>query len=255
MSYFNQVKEFTKSEKYNESLTGRLHREYDLIYSRAWLDSVSGEDITGLQKLPPKKQWMEMQRQQRRNQRNGRGGGGQVRNVNRNRGNVPNPRAGVVNTLGIRQHIRQRLVYTGTNTLTTSATGGYAFVTTPLNSAYNGGVNPALGYAKWMQFYSKCFVLGTTARVKFGKFNVSGDLSLLNVGITVSTNVNTFTNSGNAISNGRCSWAILGINPDQCTLTQRLNVAQFFEKPYILDDPQLFSTSNADPTQMIFMHI
>jgi hypothetical protein len=140
------------------------------------------------------------------------------------------------------------------NTQTTTTAGSYnePFVVV-LNSAYAGIVGAsATGYSKYMQFYSKCFVVGARVRLWF---TVIGAASApVMVGSVITTNSSTLGSLGLAVDNGLCRYKPLFSNPDTCSVEQTLDVSRFLHKPRVLDDPQLFSTSSAGPTQTIVCH-
>jgi hypothetical protein len=130
-------------------------------------------------------------------------------------------------------------------------------LTQVVNSAYNTGTS-AQGYAKWMAFYSKCFVLGARIKVSFAlSENTAGTTNTEPVvfGITIDTTFTGVTTVARAISDGLCVYDLLIQNPDSKQLNQGVDIARFLNKPKVLDDPQLFSTSAADPTQVVVAHV
>lgn len=199
---------------------------------------------------------MQMKRQEKRNSnRKGRQGVWKDDGRPAGRGRwVPSPRAGQSALLGVPQSTRAQLVLTTLGSVTTTAVGGYAEVTSLLNSAYNGGGAFVFnGYAKYMQFFSKCFVLGSRVVVHGNTATLGAGIPMV-FGVTVTTNTTSLGSATAAINNGMCSWVTRYANPDSFTVSQAVNVGRFLHKPNVLDDPQLFSTSAADPSQIIVAH-
>jgi len=122
-----------------------------------------------------------------------------------------------------------------------------------MNSAYQGGA-PAGGFSKYMAFYSKCFVVGATS-IGRGVVVNNAEASGLVMGACVTTNSNSLTTAAAAISNGMCSWHNVFNIPDRVQTTNSVDVSRFLNKPRVLDDPQLFCTTSADPTQVVVLHL
>jgi hypothetical protein len=128
----------------------------------------------------------------------------------------------------------------------------YAEATLYLNSAYNVDTAvSAVGYAKYMAFFSKCFVVGGAIRVRA----MSAGTQPVIHGVTVTTNTTSLASAPAAIDNGMCDWSTTYTYPDSVSLSQRANTARFLTKPKVLDDPQLFSTAGALPGQVIVAHV
>jgi hypothetical protein len=155
--------------------------------------------------------------------------------------------------LGLAQSQRRTLSYV-VDVSVTSTAGAYNEATTvTLNNPFspNGG-GSVVGYAKYMAFYSKAFVLGTRAKYSACAFSASAAIF---TGITITTNNTSLGSAQAAIENGMCDYHVSGTNPDRLVFNQTVDVARFLNKPRILDDPQLFSTSAAGPTQLIVLHM
>ncbi len=124
-----------------------------------------------------------------------------------------------------------------------------------LNGAYQpiSGQSPA-GYAKYMAFYTKAYVVGATMVVKGVVINNSTNAGC-NVGVTVSTNNTSFASSIAAIENGMCQWDVIFNLPDRFSFRESVDVKKFLNKPNVLDDPQLYSAAAANPAQVIDAHV
>ncbi len=128
---------------------------------------------------------------------------------------VPPMSLGNDTLLGLARSTRRILSLVGGGTLSTGGTGAYAETTLTLNDAYNGGTSAA-GYAKYMAFYSKCFVLGSTIVVKAVTTAAASHGSY--VGLTTTTNTTSLASATHAISNGMCDWRVIYVNPDRISL-------------------------------------
>jgi len=136
--------------------------------------------------------------------------------------------------LGIARSTRRILTRVGGVNLDTGATGGYAETTFTLNDPYNGGTS-AVGYAKYMAFYSKCYVVGASIVVK-GILEAAVGFGNIN-GLTTTTNATSLGTAASAIANGMCDWRVVYTNPDRIQLVQAVDVKKFLNKPIVLDDP------------------
>jgi len=177
------------------------------------------------------------------------------------------PRGPNVSTLlsrqiaGVPQTRRGSLAWFAGGNLAVAA-NSYVEQATILNNPYDPdptfGGESAQGYAKWMAFYSKCFVLRAHWRISFCNCGTTANEfpsgQTLGVGVTVTTNGSSLTSVINAITAGLSQWKLLGINPDTVSFQGTTDVGAFLNKPQVLDDPQLFSTSGAGPTQVIALH-
>lgn len=131
-----------------------------------------------------------------------------------------------------------------------------------LNSPYDpdnavGGLS-AVGFAKYMAFYSKCFVTAARITVKHACAPATGSgfaPSSRIVGVTISTNTTGFSNALTAINNGLCDYTVQNSMPDSGVLTVGVDISKFLDKPDVLDDNQLFCTSSTDPLQLVVAHV
>jgi hypothetical protein len=123
-----------------------------------------------------------------------------------------------------------------------------------LNGAYQpvGGSSPA-GYAKYMAFYSKAFVLGARIRLR-GTGRALTTPGCYGVGVCVTTNATGLGSITAAIDNGMVDYRIMLSNPDHFDISQSVEVSKFLNKPRVLDDPQLFSTNASNPVQVVVAH-
>jgi len=168
--------------------------------------------------------------------------------------NVPRMNLGRDTLLGLAQSQRRTLSFVGSAAIS-GAAGVYAENTVNMNNAFSvfGGAS-AIGYAKYMAFYSKCFVLGSTIHAKGVVIDNAATAGLV-AGVTLSTNSTSLASFPAAIENGMCDWTVAFNLPDRFDFKQSVEVSKFLNKPRILDDPQLFSTSSASPTQLVVAHI
>lgn len=150
------------------------------------------------------------------------------------------------------------LVATGTSTVAQTYTEQ---AVTILNGAYDpdnalGGTQP-FGFAKLMQFYSKCFVLGARVKVT-GVISGSGfegpPTGTMVLGCVITTNTNALSGIDLAMGAGLSQHQYVGINPDRFSFDLSVDIAKFVDKPNLLDDPQWFSTVSANPSQVIVNH-
>jgi hypothetical protein len=161
---------------------------------------------------------------------------------------------------GIAQSIRRTLVWTvAASSATTTGFGelGQVILNSPYDPDASLGGASAAGFAKYMEFYSKCFCLG--ARIKFTVANCAtgfggASISSAFFGVTVSTGTGAYSSLVNATQAGLCQYKLLNLNPDTCVLDVGVDVAKFVDKPDLLDDPQFFCTSSANPAQLIVAH-
>lgn len=161
---------------------------------------------------------------------------------------------------GIPQSQRRTLVYGYIFNITTASVG-FSDNPSRLNSPYDpdpafGGTS-ATGFAKYMQFYSKCYTLGAKFRVDFCLGTSTNTLPPPDpalVGITVTTDSTSLGSAPTAISEGLTKYEYLGSSPSVCKLENSINIGKFMHKPNVLDDPTLFCTASADPTQLVYLH-
>jgi hypothetical protein len=163
---------------------------------------------------------------------------------------------------GVDQSIRRTLSWVAiTSVNLVSATYTEATVVL-LNSPFDpdtalGGAS-AQGFAKYMGFYSKCYALGARARVKYALSGASAigiSPTAVVTGMTITTNTASLTGVVNATQQGLCDYKLLNANPDSHELLLSVDFSKFVDKPDILDDPQWFCTSSANPAQLICLHV
>jgi len=184
------------------------------------------------------------------------GGGRTTRRPDRDRqqvGQVGIPRTlGADRTFGITPTLRRQLCATAVYTLTNTS-GSYAEQTVTLNTGYHlDGSLDATGFQRYMAFYSKCFVIASRFRVSFARFQTT--VAPITCGFAVSTNGTSLAGQIQAIDNGLGKYRLLGTNPNSLVMQGKLNHAHFLGKPVYLDDPQLFCTASAGPSQIIVLH-
>ncbi len=162
---------------------------------------------------------------------------------------------------GASQSIRRTLTWAAsTNVVVAAATYSEIYVV-KLNSPYDpdnalGGTS-ATGFAKYMAFYSKCFVLGARIKAKGVNDNGGGAASTAPSasGINITTNTTSLGSVQTAIQTGLCDYGMVFENPDRYSYTLGIDVGKFVDKPDVLDDPQFFCTSGADPSQLVVGHV
>jgi hypothetical protein len=170
-------------------------------------------------------------------------------NPSKGRG-VPRLTMGADHLLGVAQSLTRELAYVYSGTLSPVAAGGYTENLVRLNDAYTAQPD---GFGKYVAFYSKCFVVGTRLRVCLTVLD--NNTYPVVVGVTTSTNTSSLSSSPLAITNGMSQWNQLFLNPNSVNFRSSMDVANFLHKPRVLDDPQLFCTASAAPTQGVFAHI
>lgn len=155
--------------------------------------------------------------------------------------------------LGVTQTLRRELVATQSGILT-STSGAYAENTLILNTAYHldSATLNSEGFTAYMGFYSKCWVL--RSRIKVKVVSAAGAHPWF-LGSVISTNGASFGTKEKAIDNGLCDWQVGFQNPDRATFTTGVDHARFLGKPKYLDDPQLFCTTSAAPSQIVVWHL
>jgi hypothetical protein len=166
------------------------------------------------------------------------------------------------NISAVPQSMRTKLVwnYVGADVIPPAGTFK-EMATILLNSPYDpdaslGGAS-AQGFVKLMAFYSKCFTTSAKVTVTFantgsttGYFANSTALGIL----TVTTNSTVLPNANQAIEQGLCVYKLLNTSPDSAVLSNTIDIGRFLDKPDVLDDPQLFCTSAANPGQVVVAH-
>ncbi len=155
--------------------------------------------------------------------------------------------------LGITPTLRRQLAVTFFASLTSTA-GAYAEIAFVLNTGYHVfGSTDSVGYDKYMQFYSKAWVVASRWEVR-GVYIASGTNGAF-VGAGVTTNSTSLGSGVAMIDNGLSKWTTAYVNPDRVRLSGRVDHSRFLGKPVYLDDPQLFCTSSAQPAQVIVLHL
>lgn len=154
--------------------------------------------------------------------------------------------------LGITPTLRRQLVLAQFNGFTVSTTT-YAEQIVTLNTGYHV-INSAdaIGFDKYMQFYSKAWVLHSSWKLT-GVSNVASDGGFF-VGCCVTTNSTSLGAPAALVENGLCSWQMVNINPDRFQMSGKVDHSKFLGKPIYLDDPQLFCTASAQPSQVVVLH-
>ncbi len=171
---------------------------------------------------------------------------------------VPPPNLQLRRLPGTVQHLRRTLSYVGYGT--TSVPEG---VTVQQNYRMNSAYQPdsfasPYGFAKYMAFYSKCYVLGARARVSFS-VDTDNSSAITDqpyrfkgvVGFTISTTNPTIVTE-QAIGQSLTDFRMVATTSQTGVLSVGLEVSKFLDKPRVLDDPDLFSTSGAPPIDIIY---
>jgi hypothetical protein len=168
--------------------------------------------------------------------------------------NIPRAGLGRDTLLGLAQSQRRTLAYTINTAVPAGAAGAYAEATTiTLNNLFSpNGAGSAVGFAKYMAFYSKAWVIGARALLRGV---VASSSTATAVALVITTNNTSLGSMVAAIDNGMCDWMVSLTNPDRVTLNQSVDIARFLNKPKVLDDPQLFCTSAAGPSQLVVAHV
>lgn len=163
---------------------------------------------------------------------------------------------------GVAQTSRQTLAWYVAGGLNNGVLGSYLeagsiVMNGPFEPCAALSINPATGYAKQMQFYTKCFVLGARINVTFTNDLSTGatpPVALVNVGLTITTSVTPLVSEVVATTAGLCQFGPLGSSPDTRKFTETIDTGKFLNKPIVLDDPQLFGTGSSLPSQLIVAH-
>jgi hypothetical protein len=158
---------------------------------------------------------------------------------------------------GVPQTQRQTLIF-ATMTQSPTSAGTYGEQTVTLNSPLApGGSVAAVGYAKMMAFYSKCFVLRCRWRTDVQSSVANGGIPGSNpyvVGATVTTTSASLTTQNAAIEAGLSQYGFIGYSPDHRTFEGSIDIGRYLNKPDILDDDQLYATASVNPTSLVFLH-
>lgn len=163
---------------------------------------------------------------------------------------------------GAPQTIRRTLAWAYFTTFDTTHNTYQEPTVVTLNNPYDpdaalGGLS-ASGFAKYMAFYTKCFCIAARIKVKYAT-NAATGVGETNfpmaVGVVVTTNSTALGGVVNAVQNGLCDYRVHNESPDSGVLDMSIDVARYLNKPKVLDDPQLFCTSTAGPSQVICAHL
>jgi len=167
---------------------------------------------------------------------------------------IPRMSMGQDTLLGLAQSQRRTLAYAASSAVS-GAAGAYAESTYTLNNPFSPtGGTPAVGFAKYMAFYSKCYVIGAAIRAH-GVVIDNATTAGLACGLTISTSTTSLASSNAAITNGMANWTVVFNVPDRVTFDEAVDVSKFLNKPRVLDDPQLYCTASAGPAQVIVAHL
>jgi hypothetical protein len=166
---------------------------------------------------------------------------------------VPSLSLGADTLLGLAQSQRRTLAFAGTTSVT-STTGAYSEVVIPMIDAFNtfGGAS-AIGYAKYMAFYQRAFVLGSRVIIKGVVVQGAGGATV--VGVAASSVASSFATTAAAIEAGLCQWVVVGTYPDRLEFTQSVETRKFLNVPDPLTSTRLYSTSAASPSDIIDLHV
>lgn len=166
---------------------------------------------------------------------------------------IPNLRDLTLRPFGVHQSLRETLLFAYAPPFLTVPSTVYGETTFALNSALAPAfATAATGYVKYLQFYSKCFVLA--ARINIKGIVESGTGSAMTLGTTITTTFTSLANTETAIGSGYTDWTMTYLNPDRFEFNLGMDVAKFLQKPDVLDDPQLFSTASSPPSQLVIAH-
>jgi len=164
---------------------------------------------------------------------------------------------------GVAPHIRRTLSWSYNYGISLVNNAVFTeYVTIVLNSPYDpdaalGGLS-ATGFAKYMALYSKCFTHSAKVTTKYALSGASyGGVSpaVAILGQTITTFSASLLSTVAAINAGLCDYNIHNQSLDQGTLHSAVDIARFVDKPNILDDPEFFCTSSANPTQIVVLHL
>lgn len=193
-----------------------------------------------------------------------RGGGGA--NQEQNRGPVFVGGSGLTNFLarnlmGTNQSRRGTLAWGNSGSFSLTL-GDYNESVATLNNPYDPdptlGGESATGFAKWMAFFSKCFVTRARWRADYAVLlqtsGLAPNVAPTYVGATVTTNSSSLAGFTAAVTNGLSQFRLLAQNPDTCKFEGIVDIGRFLNKPQVLDDPDLFCTASASPAQIICLH-
>lgn len=162
---------------------------------------------------------------------------------------------------GVAQSLRRTLVWTYVPSPNLAANTYQEYVIV-VNSPYDPdnavGGSSAVGFAKYMALYTKCFTLG--ARIKTKSSIASGStfgspLGIVTHGMTITTFTTSLGSAAAAIGTGLCDYGVTSNSPDNWKHELSVDIGKFLDKPQVLDDPELFCTGSSNPTQVICAHV
>jgi len=173
------------------------------------------------------------------------------------------PPLGLADSLSaVPQEFKTTLTWAGIETPQSVAAGAFAdaFIIR-LNSPYDpndafGGAS-ATGYAKLIAMYGKCFVRGIRMNARFLSVSATtGGAAIASVvfGVTINTNNTALTTVPAAVGNGLTTYDLIGQSPDNAHFQRTLDIGRFLDVPDILSNTSLFSTSAANPSNIVYAH-
>jgi len=166
------------------------------------------------------------------------------------------------NVAGVHQKLKETLTWVAFGSASTGPSSFYDQYTIILNGPYSPDASifgtSATGFAKYMAFYSKCYVHGARVKVRMASLSESGTViydTPLITGVTITTNSTALTSVPQAIQTGLCMYEVGCSNPDRYKFEQSVDIAKFVGIDDIMDNSQYFCTSSANPTQIIAAHV
>lgn len=171
---------------------------------------------------------------------------------------VPPPNMQVHRLLGTVQRLRRTLRYVSYGTFQCPE-GVTVQQNYRLNSAYQpDSSNSPYGYAKYMAFYTKCYVMGVRYKDTF-VVDTDNSAAITDqpnrfkgvVGFSIATTNPTIV-PGNAVAQMLTDYRMVGTTSQTGSVSLGLEVAKFLDKPSLLSDPDLYSTSGAPPIDLIY---
>jgi len=180
---------------------------------------------------------------------------------------VPRPNFGAHHFLGVTTQLRRTIVWAGTSYIATSSENFVDFQQIRVNDAYSPDTSifssSATGYAKYMEFYTKCCVRGLRLNVSFAI--EEGEVGTPALAKTAPTLVGVvFTNTAtplgsfsDAVDNGLQRWRMLSSSASNCSFSLGLDVGKFLGVADLLDSSSAFSTASASVSNIssIWAHL
>lgn len=161
---------------------------------------------------------------------------------------------------GFPQRQRRTLNFIG-SAQTALATTSYAETTYNLNGLFapaTGSGTQPVGYARYMAIYSKAYVVSCKWRLNVANCNNVGGVpppTAIVHGATVTTNTTTLGGTFQAIGSGLCQYACTGANPDSRQFQGTVNIAKFLGRKVVVDNQDMYSTTAANPSQVVCLHV